>query len=299
MGILGISGRGLAAAFVSAGALAAVVTAAPGRAASIGTAAVAVSHPAGVKAPPPSFPAAARTVPATQQCDVAYLRYGACYDYAGATQTANDQGASVSFPVESPNLAWNSLGYHTLMEMAVFNRTATGIDEDTAEVGWTVQSLKAGQPPVPHLFVYHFVNTKGTCYNGCGFVRTSTKVVPGMALKPGTKVTWTIRNVDHKWTFWFDGTRFGYIPDSAYQGTFGHASMVNVYGEIAGAGTTPSCNQMGNRLYGTQPGAATISGFRLYGTSAQPDLTPYSPTDPAAWDNTTTTNTFSVGGPGD
>jgi hypothetical protein len=251
------------------------------------------------KAPPPVFaPAGEGARPAAQECDIGYLRYGACYDYAGASQTVNNEGASVTFPVDSPNLAWNSLGYHTLIEMAVFNRTAKGIDDDTAEVGWLVQGLEPGRPPVPHLFVYHFVNTKGTCYNACGFVSTSKTIKPGMALRPGS-VTWTIRNVGGRWAFYLDGTEFGYIPDSAYHGTFGHASIVNVYGEIAEAGTKPNCTQMGDRLYGTQPDAAAIGGFRLYGATAAPDLTPYSPTDPAAWNSTTTPNTFRVGGPGD
>jgi hypothetical protein len=252
-----------------------------------------------VKAPPPVFAAAAKGGrPAPQECDIAYLRYGACYDYAGASQTVNNEGASVTFPVDSPNLAWNSLGYHSLIEMAVFNRTATGIDEDTAEVGWLIQGLEPGKPPVAHLFVYHFVNTKGTCYDGCGFVSTSKTIKPGMALKPGT-VTWAIRNIGGRWTFYLDGTEFGYIPDSAYHGTFGHASIVNVYGEIAEAGTKPNCTQMGNTLYGSQPDAATIGDFRLYDAPAGPDLTPYSPTDPAAWSSTPTANTFRVGGPGD
>jgi hypothetical protein len=251
------------------------------------------------KAPPPDFTAGHTATPATrQQCDIAYLRYGACYDYAGASQTVNNEGASVTFPVDRPNLAWNSLGYHTLIEMAVFNRTPQGIDNDTAEVGWLVQGLKAGQPPRAHLFVYHFVQTKGTCYDGCGFVSTSKTVKPGMALKPGS-YTWTIRNTGGKWTFYLNGAEFGYIPDSAYHGTFGHSSIVNVYGEIAEAGTKPNCSQMGNTLYGAQTGAATIGGFRLYSGSAAPDLTPYSPTDPAAWSSTSTPGTFRVGGPGD
>jgi hypothetical protein len=252
-----------------------------------------------MKAPPPDFSAGASTAPAVrQQCDIAYLRYGACYDYAGASQTVNNEGASVTFPVDHPNLAWNSLGYHTLIEMAVFNRTPKGIDNDTAEVGWLVQGLKAGQPPVAHLFVYHFVQTKGTCYDGCGFVSTSKTVKPGMALKPGS-YTWTIRNTGGKWAFYLNGAEFGYIPDSAYHGTFGHSSIVNVYGEIAEAGTKPNCTQMGNTLFGAQTDAATIGGFRLYDASAAPDLTPYSPTDPAAWSSTSTPNTFRVGGPGD
>jgi hypothetical protein len=251
------------------------------------------------KAPPPDPTAGTGQASSVrQQCDISYLRYGACYDYAGASQTVNNEGASVTFPVDTPNLAWNSLGYHTLIEMAVFNRTATGIDNDTAEVGWLVQGLAAGAAPSAHLFIYHFVQTKGTCYDGCGFVSTSKTIKPGMKLKPGS-YTWTIRNLDSKWTFYLNGTEFGYIPDSAYHGTFGHSSIVNVYGEIAEAGTKPNCTQMGNSLYGTQSGAATIGGFHLYSASAAPDLTTYSPTDPAAWNSTSTPNTFRVGGPGD
>src|ERR1700690_554668 len=220
------------AVFISGGCLAAVaVPGQPAALASVRTAPLASGQTA-TKAPPPVLSARAGATPAVkQQCNIAYLRYGACYDYAGASQTAVNQGASVSFPVAGPNLAWDNTDYgHTLMEMAVFNRTATGIDEDTAEVGWTTQDVPSGRRPIPHLFVYHFVKTHGTCYNACGFVRTSKTIFPGMALKPGTSVTWTIRNIGGKWTFYFNGTEFGYIPDSAYKGTFGHASIVNVYG---------------------------------------------------------------------
>jgi hypothetical protein len=185
------------------------------------------------------------------------------------------------------------------MEMAVFNRTAAGIDQDTAEVGWTVDPSPSGQPPVPHLFVYHFVNTAGTCYNGYGFVSTSTKIVPGMALTPEMNVTWSIRNIGGNWTFFFNGTEFGYIPDSAYDGTFNQASMVNVYGEIAGGGTTPTCSGMGNGLYGSQAGAATISDFHLNDAATDAQLLPYWPTDPAAWNSTLVSNGFRIGGPGD
>jgi hypothetical protein len=257
-----------------------------------------------VKTMPPVFAAGDRGgsgpgAAAKQQCDVAYLRYGACYDYAGTSQVVASQGASVSFPVESANLAWNNVDGHSLMEMAVFNQTASGVIKDTAEVGWIVQGWQSGQAPVPQLFVYHFVNTKDTCYNGCGFVRTSKTIVPGMTLKPGTNATWSIRNIDGKWTFYFDKTKFGYIPDSAYHGTFGHGSTVDVYGEIAGSGTTPACNQMGNSLFGTQSRGAGIGGFQLYGASVPAGLQLFQPTDPAAWNSAATASTFRVGGPGD
>jgi Neprosin len=274
------------------------------------------AHAATRKAPPPDFSSAKQggsppsgsrrqrgaltlpgQAPPAQQCDIAYQRYGACYDYAGGTVAEPNQGATVTFPVTSPTLASN--GSHTLMEMAVFNRTPAGIDEDTAEVGWIVNRPSSGQPPVPHLFVYHFVNTQGTCYNGCGFVSTSTTIVPGMALTPGTDVTWSIRNIAGNWTFFFNGTEFGYIPDSAYDGTFDQASIVNVYGEIAGGGTTPGCSQMGNGLFSTQQDAATISNFQLYDPATNAQLTPYWPTDPAAWNSTVIKNGFRVGGPGD
>lgn len=252
------------------------------------------------KAAPPQ-PSGPSTVPGetppAQQCDIAYQRYGACYDYAGAQAVATNQGATVSFPVASPTLAYN--GGHTLMEMAVFNRTAAGIDQDTAEIGWIVDPAPSGQAPVPQLFIYHFVNTEGTCYNGCGFVSTSSTIVPGMALTPGMNVTWSIRNIDGNWTFFFNGTEFGYIPESAYDGTFDSAAQVNVYGEIAGGGSTPGCSQMGDGLFGTQAGSATISDFQLNGASGNVGLTPYWPTDPAAWNSKVTPGGLRLGGPGD
>lgn len=235
--------------------------------------------------------------PPAQQCNIAYQRYGACYDYAGGTVSEPNEGATVTFPVTNPTIASN--GGHTLMEMAVFNRTPAGIDQDTAEVGWIVNRPRNGQPPVPQLFVYHFVNTAGTCYNGCGFVSTSSTIVPGMALTPGQDVTWSIQNINGNWTFFFNGTEFGYIPDSAYDGTFDEASIVNVYGEIAGGGTTPGCSQMGNGLYSSQSDAATISNFHLYGAATDAPLTPYWPTDPTAWSSTVVKGGFRVGGPGD
>jgi hypothetical protein len=75
--------------------------------------------------------------------------------------------------------------------------------------------------------------------------------------------------------------------------------MVNVYGEIAGGGTTPTCSQMGNGLYASESGAATISDFHLNDAAGNAQLVPYWPTDPAAWNSTVVSNGFRIGGPGD
>ena len=55
--------------------------------------------------------------------------------------------------------------FHSLAELAVLSSDGQQI----VEVGWTVDRGLNGDDD-PHLFVFHWVDGVGTCYNGCGFV---------------------------------------------------------------------------------------------------------------------------------
>src|SRR5262249_20252454 len=143
-------------------------------------------------------PAAA---PVTPPADGSICYFGACYNYVAGRQYAwYATGASVKLWRSNPNLDPNDIAdSHSLQELAV-----ESVDQlQIVEVGWTVDIVQNGDAQ-PHLFVFHWVNGIPTCYNGCGFVSTSTKVVPGMKLASGGYSTFQINHVGDEWQISLD-----------------------------------------------------------------------------------------------
>lgn len=147
--------------------------------------------------------------------------YGACYSYVAARQFVTASGAAVVMRQERPELDPTDPSGHTLQELAVQSADAQQI----VEVGWTVDRGLNGDS-APHLFVYHWVNGQTTCYNGCGFVRTSTKVRPGMRVTPGRTAALGIRFHDKGWWVMYDGQSVGYYPARLWSGGFTRAGLV-------------------------------------------------------------------------
>lgn len=114
------------------------------------------------------------------------------YCRAGAYQYVTADGAYLSTPVQSPVVA--AADYHSLAELAVESSDGKQI----IEIGWRVYRP---QDQTPRLFIYHWVNGVGTCYNaGCGFVSNSSTVTPGMALTPSsTPVQFAIEYFQGNW----------------------------------------------------------------------------------------------------
>ncbi len=219
--------------------------------------------------------------------------YGACYSYVTGRQYTDTTGASVNMEQASPaNVAADG---HSLQELSLQNSDDT-TTANTIEIGWTVDPGANGDYQ-PHLFVYHWINGHQTCYNGCGFVQVSTSVTAGMALAPGRTGTFGLRFNQGNWWAYYNDVAFGYFPESAWSGAFTSAQVISAFGEVS-ADKEPSCTQMGNGVFGSKNGASSISGYKLFGATDQPDFQ-VSATDPNSYNYGSVTGTsFSLGGPG-
>jgi hypothetical protein len=219
--------------------------------------------------------------------------YGACFSYVTGRQFTNTTGASVVMEQAAPSGV--PADGHSLQELSLQTSGGTTV-ADTIEIGWTVDPEVNGDYQ-PHLFVFHWINGKPTCYNGCGFVQVSSTVRAGMALKPGTTGSFALRYYAGNWWASYNGVYFGYFPGSEWGGAFTSAQIVSAFGEVA-ADSAPSCTQMGDGVFGSQHGASSISGYQLYGSSDQPALT-VTATDPGSYNFGAVTGTsFALGGPG-
>jgi len=219
--------------------------------------------------------------------------FGSCYSYVTGRQNAAATGASVTMYQAAPS-GVTSDG-HSLQELALqsSNDTTTA---NTIEIGWTVDPGVNGDYQ-PHLFVFHWVNGQSTCYNGCGFVSTSSTVRAGMALTPGATGRFSLVNYNGNWWAYYNNVAFGYFPGSLWDGAFTTAYSITSFGEVA-ASSQPSCTDMGDGVYGSSGGSSSISGFQLYGSSSAPKFT-VTATDPSYYNyGSVTPTSFRLGGPG-
>ena len=219
--------------------------------------------------------------------------FGSCFSYVSGRQFAAATGASITMYQAAP--AGVTSDGHSLQELALQSTNST-TTANTVEIGWTVDPGTNGDYQ-PHLFVYHWVNGQGTCYNGCGFVSTSSTVKPGMALTPGATGTFTLYNYGGDWWAYYNNVAFGYFPGSLWNGTFTSTYSISAFGEVAADGQT-SCTQMGDGAYGSAGGSSWISDYQLYGSTSQPRLT-VTATDPSYYNaGSVTPTSFNLGGPG-
>jgi len=247
------------------------------------------AHPAGQRtdnSPPP-----AANLPTAAGTGCTYRTTSQYYCRAGAYQYVTADGAYMSTPVQSPVVA--SADYHSLAELAVESSDGQQI----IEIGWRVYRP---QDQTPRLFIYHWVNGVGTCYNtGCGFVQsTSTTITPGMALTPSsTPVQFAIEYYQGNWWYGYNGTWFGYLPGSLWTG-FTTTGLVQMFGEISTTTARP-CTDMGNGYLGTNASAAAVTGVGYYNTTTATSLTKFTPDDSTLYDSqVTTASSFRYGGPG-
>jgi len=210
--------------------------------------------------------------------------------HAGAYQNVTADGAYMSTTVESPSV--DSSDYHSLAEMAV----QSSDQQQIIEIGWTVDPAQFDQ--TPRLFIYHWVDGQGTCYNTCDFVSNSTTVTPGMALTPSsTPVQFAIEYYQGNWWYSYNGTWFGYLPGSVWSGGFIQSGLVQEFGEIA-AGSTQPCTDMGNGALGTDAAAAAVTDVGYYNATTAVSLNS-TEDDPTLYNSQVTSpNSFGYGGPG-
>lgn len=182
------------------------------------------------------------------------------YLYAGAGQRVSNDGTRADITVAKPNLAPGD--DHTLAEIAV--ESADG--QQIVEVGWTVG---AGDPE-PRLFVYHWVNNQETCYNGCGYVQTSTRHTPGEKLPLGVQ-EFRIQHFSGRWNLGYGGEWFGYFPDSLWDGRYTSSGLVQWFGEVNAASSTRTCTDMGNGQPASSNSAASFKISFFNGASVNTD----------------------------
>ncbi|MEV8529932.1 neprosin family prolyl endopeptidase [Streptomyces sp. NPDC052000] len=229
----------------------------------------------------------------TTSAHAATCWFGSCYSYVTGRQYAAATGASVSMYQAAPGGV--SPTGHSLQELALqsSNDTTTA---NTIEVGWTVDPGVNGDYQ-PHLFVFHWVNGQGTCYNGCGFVQVSSTVRAGMALATGATGSFSLMNYQGNWWAYYNNVPFGYFPGTLWAGAFTTAYSTSAFGEVA-RDSQAGCTQMGDGAYGTSAGSSLISGFQLYGSSSAPNFT-VTDSDPSSYNyGSATATSFHLGGPG-
>jgi hypothetical protein len=239
-------------------------------------------------------PSAPPSVAAATGTDNPTCWYGACFDYVYGRQITNATGARIRMEIADPVVDPTQAGEHSLQELALQNSDQTS----TVEVGWTVDPQMNGDAK-PHLFVYHWVNGQESCYNGCGFVQVSKRIVPGMRLPSGRSAEFSIRLIHGDWWIFYNDTRVGYFPGSLWNGSYTSAQMVTAFGEVAeNTPDVPSCTQMGDGRFGSSSGSSWIGGFHLYGTTAAPDFTVLATSPDYYGFGKVTPTSFRLGGPG-
>jgi hypothetical protein len=186
----------------------------------------------------------------------------------------------------------SSTSEHSLAELAV--ESADG--KQIIEIGWRVWPQHDQKP---RLFIFHWVNGRASCYDGCGFVQSSsTTITPGMTLTPSsTPVQFAIKYSEGNWWYGYSGTWFGYLPGSLWNGTFTTTGLVQIFGEVASSTGWP-CTDMGNGNLGTDASATAVTDVGYYNATTAVSLVPGRVEDPTLYDSQiTSANSFRYGGP--
>lgn len=190
------------------------------------------------------------------------------FHYAGAYQVVAAEGTYANFVVGKPKLATDD--YHTLAEIAVQAGPSTA--RNIVEVGWTVDRGVNDGSSDPHLFVYHWVDGKESCYNACGFVQYSRTVFPGDKLAEGTVKRMGIQYFNGAWWIAFDSEWVGYFPGSLWSNRYTRSDAIQWFGEVASSTLKP-CSGMGT---GVDPSdefaSARVGTINLLNASAPPSV---------------------------
>lgn len=219
--------------------------------------------------------------------------YGGQYFYGTAYSTQASDGMQAMVTVAAPTLGAHD--DHTLAELAA--QSADG--RQIVEVGWIVDrsNATAGRPS---LFVYHWVDGGGSCYNGCGFVQVSSKMRPGDPLTTGGSIAFGILHYKNNWWIGAGTEWVGYFPDSLWKNSFTKTGLMQWFGEVAGDGSKP-CSDMGNGKSASSTDAARFSSVLRYTDvlkTATAGLTTHAPTPNLYTVAAVNDSSFRFGGPG-
>ncbi|MEV4344296.1 neprosin family prolyl endopeptidase [Actinoplanes sp. NPDC049596] len=218
------------------------------------------------------------------------------YLYNVGAQAAVTDGVHANVTISKPKLEESD--YHTLAELAL----QSGDKKQIVEVGWTVDRVVNGDDD-PHLFVYHWVDKKSTCYNACGFQQYSANIKPGDTLPQDTVKKFGIQYFKNAWWIAYDSEWVGFFPESLWNKegiTFNKSGLIQVFGEVASTTTTPCWTQMGNGKKPKMNGsAAKLASVTYVNTTLVPELA-IRTNNPAykPYNAPTTLRTFQFGGPG-
>jgi hypothetical protein len=206
-------------------------------------------QPVGVhaaKAPPP----------VVSQSQLATGASGTQFIYADASWSGVSDGANVEMDIASPFLSASD--GHSLGELAVQSSDGRQI----VEVGWTVDRGTNNGDTRPHLFVFHWVDGKQTCYNGCGFIQASHSKIAGQLLSSGVRGSFAIEHYRGNWWVCFNDTWFGYFPDSLWDNQYTVSGLIQMFGEVAAVNAVP-CTDMGNGRYASDLSSASMNAAVL------------------------------------
>ena len=155
-------------------------------------------------------------------------------------------------------------GGHSLAEISVAGGPGStgGHTGDIVELGWLVSTDKYDDFD-PHIFVFHWINGKPTCYDvDCvGWVQWSATYFPhqriGFAVDRDVYVGWVFWQGN--WWAWFDNQWLGYFPGSIWGGQFIKTNWIQWFGEVSSNNGLPPRTTMGNGLFGESEFAARMS----------------------------------------
>jgi hypothetical protein len=147
----------------------------------------------------------------------------------------------------------SSSGVHSLAEISAQDTA----QQKTVEIGWIVYD----DDPNPRLFVFYWTNGSPRCnlttqphYRCNSFVSTSSSIQQDMVVPVGATLDLGITHVDSGstagWHFLYNGTDFGYLPDSLWSNSFRDIQIGMWFGEVVGS-TNVRCSEMGNGNWGS------------------------------------------------
>ncbi len=184
------------------------------------------------------------------------------YFYVNDYQYVTSVGTFASLSQHAPYL--DPVDYHSLAEITVESSDLKQI----VEVGWTVDRAVNGDTN-PHLFVYHWVNGAGTCYNGCGWQQVSTTRHPGMTVAvTTTPQAYWIEQWQGNWWISYQNDWIGYFPGTLWDGVYKQGGLTQWFGEVSASTTSPATD-MGNGIFGSQAGSAVVQDLWNLNTDYQ------------------------------
>lgn len=183
--------------------------------------------------------------------------FGSCYYYGSAAFSTTADGGGMTNSIDNPAYVNTGGSGHTLDEIAVQGGANNG---NIVELGWLVSSDQEGNNN-PHIFVFHWKNWAGTCYDGCGWQQWSNTYHPGMDIGTAVGKQVYIGYVFYQgnWWAWFDDQWMGYFPGSEWNGQYTKTSLIQWFGEVASANGIPPQTNMGDGQLPAATSAATMT----------------------------------------